>query len=42
MGGDCHARGLEDEVMGAAEKIYKELLAEGVEVLFDDRDAAAV
>ncbi len=31
--------GLEDEVMGAAEKIYKELLAEGVEVLFDDRDA---
>jgi prolyl-tRNA synthetase len=31
--------GLEDEVMAAAEKIYKELQAEGVEVLFDDRDA---
>ena len=31
--------GMEDEVMAAAEKIYQQLLAAGVEVLIDDRDA---
>lgn len=30
-----------EDVVGAAEKIYKELEAEGVEVLFDDRDLRA-
>ncbi len=30
-----------DDVLGAAERIYKELQAKGVEVLFDDRDLRA-
>ena len=30
--------GLEDEVMNIADMIYKGLMAEGLEVLFDDRD----
>ncbi len=30
--------GLEDEVMNAADMIYKGLMSEGIEVLFDDRD----
>jgi prolyl-tRNA synthetase len=31
--------GMEDEVMAAAEKIYQQLLAAGVETLIDDRNA---